>query len=307
MIGFYMNRVKKVGRLILVSAIVAILAGCGGGSGGRFAYNDFIVFGASLSDTGNVYTATNGSDPGPSPSYYLGRWSNGPLWIDNVAQSYGKEVKAALLGGTNYAYGGAKTCAISGVISSVPDICDQVDQYLSSVSNKANPNALYVIDASAVGNEITEVLSGTTTSAQITTAAPTNVTNKLEALYAAGARRFLVTNVPDVGSTPLIQSYGASAAATATSLSSAFNVALDNALNSFVSANPNATLYKGDFYGTLAKVKTSPSTYGISNITDACQIGGIICSSPDSYLYWDDFHPSKTIGSIVSSYVLSFI
>jgi phospholipase/lecithinase/hemolysin len=303
-----MKRIKNFTRLILGSAIVAILVGCGEGSGGRFTYSDFIVFGASLSDTGNVYTATNGSDPGSSPSYYLGRWSNGPLWIDNVAQSYGKEIKAALLGGTNYAYGGAKTCAtVARTSTSVPDICDQVDQYLLSVSNKANPNALYVIDASAVGNEITEVLSGTTTSAQITTAAPTNVTDKLQALYSAGARRFLVTNVPDVGSTPLIQSYGASAAATATSLSRAFNVALDNALNSFVSANPNAVLYKADFYGTLAKVKTSPSTYGISNIADACQIGGIICSSPDSYLYWDDFHPTKTIGSIVSSYVLGLI
>lgn len=302
-----MNRIKNVARLILVSAIVALLAGCGGSSGGRFAYSDFIVFGASLSDTGNVYTATNGSDPGASPSYYLGRWSNGPLWIDNVAKSYDKEVKAALLGGTNYAYGGAKTCAISGVTSSVPDVCDQIDQYLSSVSNKANPNALYVIDASAVGNEITKVLGGTVNSSQITTTAPANITNNMQALYAAGARRFLISNVPDVGSTPLIQGYGTTSAATATSLSNAFNVALDSALNSFITANPNAFVYKADFFATMQKVKNSPSDYGIGNTTDACQIGGIICTSPDSYFYWDNFHPTKTIGSIVSSYVLGFI
>jgi outer membrane lipase/esterase len=302
-----MNRIQNFARLILVSAIVALMAGCGGGSGGRFAYSDFIVFGASLSDTGNVYTASNGSAPGASPSYYLGRWSNGPLWIENVAESYGKDVKAALLGGTNYAYGGAKTCAISGVTSSVPDVCNQIDQYLSSVSNKANPNALYVIDASAVGNEITEVLGGTVNSSQITTTAPANVTNKLQALYAAGARRFLISNVPDVGSTPLVQGYGAIPAATATSLSSAFNAALDSALNSFIIANPNALVYKADLYGILAKVKNSPSNYGIGNVTNACQIGGVICSSPDSYLYWDDFHPAKIIGSIVSSYVLGLI
>lgn len=294
-------------QLILISALVALLASCGGSSNDRFAYSDFIVFGASLSDTGNVYMATNGSDPGSSPSYYLGRWSNGPLWIDDVAKSYGKDVKAALLGGTNYAYGGAKTCAISGVTSNVPDICKQIDQYLYAVSNKASPNALYVIDASAVGNEITEVLAGAATSSQITTTAPMNVANDLQTLYAAGARRFLVTNVPDVGATPLIQGYGATAVATATNLSSAFNIALNNALNDFSSSNPNVLIYKADFYEVLKKIKASPSIYGISNINDACQINGSICSTPDTYLYWDDFHPTQTIGNIISSYVLGFI
>lgn len=302
-----MNRVENVVRLILVSSIVALIAGCGGSSGGRFAYSDFIVFGASLSDTGNVYTASNGSAPGTSPSYYLGRWSNGPLWIENVAESYGKDVKAALLGGTNYAYGNAKTCAISGVTSSVPDMCDQITQYLTTVSNKANPNALYVIDSSAVGNEITQVLGGAATSNQITTTAPTNVINMLQALYTAGARRFLIANVPDVGATPLVQGYGATAAATATSLSGGFNLALENALNNFTITNPSAVVYKADFYGTLSKVKTAPSAYGISNTTDACQVGGVICSSPNSYLYWDNFHPTKAVGSIVSSYVLGLI
>lgn len=294
-------------RILLLSALVALLFGCGGSSGGRFAYSDFIVFGASLSDTGNVYAASNGSTPGSSPNYYLGRWSNGPLWIENVAESYGKDVKPALLGGSNYAYGNAKTCAISGVTSSVPDMCDQINQYLNIVSNKANPNALYVIDASAVGNEITQVLAGAATSSQITTTAPTNLINMLQGLYTAGARRFLITNVPDVGSTPLVQGYGATAAATATSLSSGFNIALESALNSFSIANPSAVVYMADFYGTLSKVKYAPSTYLISNTTDACQTGGIICSSPDSYLYWDSFHPTKAVGSIVSNYVLRLI
>lgn len=302
-----MNRIKNVARLILASTLIAMLASCGGSSDSRFSYSDFIVFGASLSDTGNVYTASNGSTPGSSPNYYLGRWSNGPLWIDNVAKSYGKDVKASLLGGTDYAYGGAQTCAISGETPTVPHMCDQINQYLLSVSNKANPNALYVIDASAVGNEITKVLSGTVATTQITTIAPTNVTNMLQSLYAAGARRFLVANVPDVGSTPLVQGYGATAAANATSLSGGFNIALDSALNNFAITNPSAVVYKADLYGTLAKIKTTPSNYGISNITDACQINGNICTNPVNYLYWDSFHPTNTIGNIISSYVLGFI
>lgn len=212
-----------------------------------------------------------------------------------------------MLGGTNYAYGGAKTCAISGVISSVPDMCDQINQYLSTVLNKANPNALYVLDASSVGNEITQVLGDSANSDQITTTAPENVMNMLQSLYAAGARRFLIANVPDVGSTPLVRGYSATAAANATILSGGFNVALDSVLNSFTIANPSAVIYKADFYGTLSKVKNNPTIYGINNITDACQISGNICENPDGYLYWDNFHPTKQIGTIISDYVLGFI
>jgi phospholipase/lecithinase/hemolysin len=131
--------------------------------------------------------------------------------------------------------------------------------------------------------------------------------NMLQSLYAAGARRFLVVNVPDVGSTPLVQGFGATAASNATSLSGGFNIALDSTLNSFTISNPNAKVFKADFYGTLVKIKATPSIFGVSNIKDACQIGGSICSSPDAYLYWDSFHPTKTTGSIVSSYVMGII
>jgi phospholipase/lecithinase/hemolysin len=303
-----MNNVyKKNLARILLSVLFAVLTGCGGGNKDRFSYSNFIVFGASLSDTGNVYTASSGGLPGASSGYYLGRWSNGPLWIDDVASAYGKSADAALLGGTNYAYSGAMTCTITTVTSSVPDMCVQVAEYLSSVSNKADSNAMYVIDSSVVGNEITKVLSSNVSSTQITTVAPTNIENILQVLYAAGARHFLIVNVPDVGVTPLIQAYGSSASLMATNLAVAFNSKLTAAVNSFAVVNLDAYIYQADINGVFTNIKSSASSYGIENSTDSCLNAGLICASPDTYLFWDDFHPTKKVGGIISAYVLGLI
>ena len=47
------------------------------------AYSSLVVFGDSLSDTGNVYAATGGVIPGAP--YASGRFSNGPIWLDTFA------------------------------------------------------------------------------------------------------------------------------------------------------------------------------------------------------------------------------
>ncbi len=60
-----------------------------------------VVFGDSLSDTGNLYAATGGGVP-PDPPYWQGRASNGPLWSELLAADLG----AAL---TNNAINGATT------------------------------------------------------------------------------------------------------------------------------------------------------------------------------------------------------
>ncbi len=102
-----MSALSRGLRTISISILVVLLASCGGGYG-SYKYNGFVVIGASLSDTGNVSAATGGASPGAAPNYFGGRWSNGLLWIENVAASYGKTVTPSLLGGKNYAYGGAK-------------------------------------------------------------------------------------------------------------------------------------------------------------------------------------------------------
>src|SRR3954468_4438171 len=72
------------------------------------AYSQIVVFGDSLSDTGNVNNQTFGISPGSG--YYEGRFSNGPVWVEGLATNLGVAAPTySRGGGRDYAYGGAHT------------------------------------------------------------------------------------------------------------------------------------------------------------------------------------------------------
>ena len=50
------------------------------------AYSNVFVYGDSLSDTGNIYTFSGHTIP-QSPPYYMGRFSNGPLAVEYLANT----------------------------------------------------------------------------------------------------------------------------------------------------------------------------------------------------------------------------
>src|SRR5262245_65983712 len=75
---------------------------------GEPPFSEVIVFGDSISDTGNGYIFTGGFAAGPP--YFDGRFSNGPVWVEALAQELGLPVPTpSLNGGTNYAIGGEET------------------------------------------------------------------------------------------------------------------------------------------------------------------------------------------------------
>ena len=62
---------------------------------------EIVVFGDSLSDTGNLYLASGKTTP-PSPPYFLGWFSNGPLWVERLASRLVVvPPRPSLLGGTD--------------------------------------------------------------------------------------------------------------------------------------------------------------------------------------------------------------
>ena len=71
-------------------------------------------FGDSLSDTGNVSTATGGAFPGTAQPYAPGQYTDkfgGGVWAAQFATLYGQPSAStpSLLGGRNYAWAGATT------------------------------------------------------------------------------------------------------------------------------------------------------------------------------------------------------
>src|SRR5689334_7437247 len=113
------------GRLtILCSICIATLALA---DRARGAYSQIVVFGDSLSDTGNVNNQTFGISPGSG--YYQGRFSNGPVWVEDLATNLGIAAPIySRAGGKDYAYGGVHTGSGSTTYTffSFPNIGTQI-------------------------------------------------------------------------------------------------------------------------------------------------------------------------------------
>ena len=283
------NRFKQLSlrlSLALIASFAALsLSGCGGSKSGG-TYSQIVVFGASLSDNGNAVSIVPGLFPGAP--YYPGRASNGLLWIDVVAAELGNPVNPFVNGGTNYAVGGARTCAISGTSINPFDMCYQATLYLTGVLNKADADALYVVDAATVGNNIFAVINNGLPGSVVTAEAPADIASIMNRLYNAGARKFLVTNVPDVGATP--RGRELPSPATATALSNGFNGTLNNELANFRASHAGADVRLADFKSAVA------ITAGFTNTIDPCVVNLVACATPDTYTYWDNLHPTAATG-----------
>ena len=84
------------------------------------SYSAIYAFGDSLSDAGNlsITTSAAGATEPVSPPYYKQQYgsisgnvfSNGPTWVQNLSIALGLgTLKPSLIGGTDFAYGGAET------------------------------------------------------------------------------------------------------------------------------------------------------------------------------------------------------
>nr|WP_295660848.1 PEPxxWA-CTERM sorting domain-containing protein [Polymorphobacter sp.] len=155
-----------------------------------------VVFGDSLVDAGNLSFLTGGAYDPPSKGYYPGRFTNGLDYTDLLNQRlYGSLSKPSLLGGNNYAFGGAR---IVNDGDAVPDLALQVGGYLST-AHVADPNALYIINDG--GNDVYGVeagkIGGFATVGDYTNALLNTLAGSIEALSARGAKHILVTGIPN--------------------------------------------------------------------------------------------------------------
>lgn len=289
------------------------------------AYSTMYVFGDSLSDNGNLFAATGGTVP--TPDYYdQGRFLNGRsyselLW-DKLALPGDLTPGYLGGGGTNYAVGGARSrYNASDVIGGVPpaigntptdfSLLQQISKYQSNTTGPSDPNALYLLWLGS--NDLFDILSVAMTdpsdpvpAAQLMNQSLTDIQTSLNILIAGGARRFLLPSIPDIGLTPeiraldLVTNANGLIAAGATALTQSYNAQLDLIFNTFLGV-PGIDLVRFDGFGFLQDAVANATELGFSNVTDACLIGVFVtaptgpvteCTTPESYLFWDQIHPS---------------
>jgi phospholipase/lecithinase/hemolysin len=256
-----------------------------------------IVFGDSLSDIGNINDATLGAVPGRS--YFDGRFSNGPAWVERLATNLGVgPLLPSTAGGTNYAYGGAQTTGANGIGGLfIRDLDEQLADY--NATQVADPTALYVVWAGA-----NDLFDGQTD----VTAPIGRVVSSLESLAARGARQFLVPNLPILGRIPEYNR-DASASAAFDQLSHQYNALFESAIESLASRTLNATFYRLDVGELFSGAIASPSAYGLTNVTDPAAPGldpgalfyreSRIVAHPEQYLFWDTIHPTAAVHGIL--------
>jgi phospholipase/lecithinase/hemolysin len=236
-----------------------------------------VAFGDSLSDAGNVYEVLGI----PGPPYYEGHWTNGPVWVEVLAQLLRAPVPLpSLAGGTNYAYGGAKTGYGSSL--GILDMGLQVSAYLKDGPPPA-PGDLFVLFGGA--ND----LRGGETDPAVPVA---NLVAHLTALHGAGAAEFLVANLPMIGQAPA--HLGTPDEAILDQLAAEFNALYDAALDDLEGALA-ITIRRVDVHDLFADILAAPASFGFLNVTEPAVdvVTGEVVPEPDTYLFWDNLHPTR--------------
>lgn len=290
-------------------------------------FDNLYLFGDSLLDSGNSYILTGGTYPVSAP--YAQAFSNGPVASQVLAQRLGLPLIPSVLGGNNFATSGAMSNSENvagsaygyglGIDSIKPlagiGLSHQVDTFLArDVAPSSLASSLFVVwaganDALSLAYQFQmdppddpSLLPSLFFAAGA--AAAQNVENEILTLAQAGARTMLVGNLPNFAHLPftppaydpLLELF--LAAFSSEFLDAEFYAALD-------SVSPAARIVQFDANQLIEQAVSG--AFGFANVTDAClpTAGpfpiGAPCDDPDSYLFWDEIHPTARAHRILGN------
>jgi len=279
------------------------------------AFESIYAFGNSFVETGNHFLLTGGAIP--QPPYFDGRFSDGPLWIDDLADRAGLTMKPSEAGfdpatdrAVSFAYGGAGTglgnpspagVPVPGLLSQVAIFRDALD----AAGRPADPDALYVVWGGS-NDYLLNVTSGPAETVG-------NIRTAVEQLFDAGARRFLVPNLPDLGGTPAVVEAGLSELFTGLTLG--HNQLLAAALSDLESALPDAEVIPLDVFALFEQILADPAAFGFSTDLGAGPAAGCIfppfaCTpgvGGTEMVFWDEVHPSAGVHRLIAAEALGAV
>jgi phospholipase/lecithinase/hemolysin len=265
------------------------------------SFNDIFVFGDSLSDTGNTASRALTGDPLFDPFIAAqggfgnnGRFSNGPVWHEYLANSLGiSPATNSESGGNNFAFGGAVVDSAAGPTAGILNQEAQYDARLAGSS--ANASDLYITWAG--GNDMRALTTVTDPIAAIAAinAQLDSFVGVMSRLVANGVGTLLVPNLPNLGAIPEFAG-SAAASAAATLASKAWNAGLEQRLIS-LSATTSASIFYFDVFGIFGSILENPSANGFTNTEEQCRSVTFFvieneCANPDDFLFWDLIHPT---------------
>lgn len=288
-----MKKASVVGLLIMAAVC-----------GRALADGQVIGLGDSLTDTGNFWLASGI----PSDPYYNGRFSNGPLWIEILAEQLGRLAPApSLASGTNFAFNGARVYGASPY--GTPSLTEQAGQYLASVGGAASPDDLYVVWGGA--NDIFFPLTG-----QVPPVPTSDVVHDLAGVIGlladAGAHEFLVPNLPPLGQTPYFNT--TPLAGPLDDAADAFNAELAVELTQ-LEEDLGITIHQLDVHGLFEEVIADPAAFGLTNVTDSATVFDPVTglglppapADANDFLFFDSIHPTAAAHQLLADRALMVV
>ncbi|CAG8500546.1 3558_t:CDS:2 [Paraglomus brasilianum] len=309
----------KTNQSVLITFVILVsVAGClsapihkFNGRAGALKYDTIVAFGDSTCDNGNgTYTLLNHTYP-PSPPYYNGRFSNGPVFMEYLSNI----LNATLY---DYAYGGATSdntyvTGVSGFnyTSVVPSVTDQV-------KNIYGPKALKGVDFDKIlfvisyqGNDYLDNPK----------ADPLIVVSKLaetwSLLASYGAKHILTNTFFDISLIPYARTLPTAVQLALKAISAAHNAALVAAVDIWNEQGNGAEVLLFPLGESLAGLQQPEkiAQLGITDVTNPCitrppgatNAVNIPCEDPSKFFFWDSFHPTTKVGEQVALSIYNFL
>ena len=226
----------------------------------------------------------------PDPPYFDGRFSNGPNWVDRLAEHLSAERPlASELGGANYAWGAAAArddlnwyCNLEPHYS-VPSIPDQVAEFLASGEPQANQLFSLWAGHNDLWRKYDSACATTPDLRRDVDKSVNSLVTQYVTLLDAGVQHLLIPNLS------VHERIGPE-------LVPEFNVALAESIAEMRMTYPAVSIYEFDFSAFMDAIVADPPAFGITEpIAPACidcwgGPGKIIVPNPDEHFFWDRHH-----------------
>ena len=268
-------------------------------------FSQIIVFGDSLSDTGNRVRLNSRTRfwylfyrwlygvlcRNTTSAFEGGRHSNGPVAVEEVARKFNAKVEPAwsVPNGTNFAVSGALVAGMG----EIPSLKRQIERFLEDYGgDKGVPSdALYIVYIG--GNDVLRASKRPVELGERYIArAVGGIEEAIRLLAGKGAQRFLVPNQGDTGNTPKMRSIWrrARTGRAATRFSLHFNCLLAPVLDSLEPAL-GIRIARVDAFGLGIRLRANAGKIGWTNLNDSCLWKLCHCKF-EEFFFFDGLHPT---------------
>ena len=265
-------------------------------------YTDMYVFGDSLSDSGNTYSAFGTPE---SPPYWQGRYSDGKNWVDFTQDWMGGSNVAGRgnSAGNNRAFGGAAT-GNGMTYWVIENIGKQVDDWDQNYN-------LGPADAVAIWGGGNDLINYGETNAQNLV---DNLEEHAEQLISAGGQEFIFFELPPLEKTPSASSRSVEEKQALGQRVADFNAGM-YVMAANLAQTHGVVTHMIPVWEGFEMLYWSGAHFGITNVThSACDHDGATCDSNDpiapnveEYIFFDSLHPTETTHRAVALFVQQMI